>query len=388
MLHHFRVPGYSKRFSLRKRAEGRFEPWYLVSIIRGRRFHHSLETPDAKLAEERARVKYILPALAGQWAEVEAGKLKKPFATVGEVLAHWCGLNLGAGEAHKRQAVNQLRNVLRQAGHAEPDAATSGILTGATAAAFFNRAEREAEGAGSQLLAARRRRTAISTWNQAKSVVQPGALLEYRDAGLVLPDLTEFLDRGKQRVNTMKKSARHEEAPPDLALMRGLLEDWHALEWNEFAAVGLALAFGLRAGEWSKARWEWFRIVVGVQWLDAATDVKNRSGKLTVPALNPFWSQFIARAESERRRMPSGSVLDAAGVEERVSAWMRARGWSGQKTNHAFRGYAGALVVLKWGHGEAKRFLRHSSVTTTEKHYTAGWVEAHAGQAVAVEWAK
>jgi len=397
-VHHFRVPGFSKKFCLRKRAAGRFEPWYLVSVIRGRRFHHSLETHEIKVAEERARVKYIVPAMSGQWAMVEAGKLKKPFASVGDLLAHWVSLSLGAGESHKRQAANQFRNVLRQAGVEDADAASCAVLTGATAAAFFNRAEREAEEEASQLLAARRKRTAVSTWNQAKSVLQPGAMLEYGDQELQLPDVAEFLERGGLRAKKMKKAAHYEEAPPDLALMKRLVAAWPGLAWEEFAAVGLALAFGLRAGEWRKARWEWFHLGPMGWMIEAETDVKNKSGKLKVPALNPFWRTFIERALREglcrvergelRVESGAGDVLGAGGVEERVSAWMRAQGWNAQKTNHAFRGYAGALVVLKWGHGEAKRFLRHASVTTTEKHYTAGWVEAHAGQQVAVEWAK
>jgi len=347
-----------------------------------------LETHEIGVAEERARVKYIGPAMAGQWAQVEAGKLKKPFASVGELLAHWVSLNLRAGEAHKRQAANQLRNVLRQAGVEDVEGASCAVLTGATAAAYFNHAQREADQEENQLLAARRKRTAVSTWNQAKSVLQPNALLEYKDKEVPLPVLDEFLERGALRAKDMKKDSRHEEEPPDLELMEKLLAAWPALEWEEFAAVGLALAFGLRAGEWRKARWEWFKLGATGWKLDAETAVKNKSGKLKVRALNPFWSQFIERAEREGKRQPSGEVLGAAGVEERVSAWMRSQGWAGQKTNHAFRGYAGALVVLKWGHGEAKQFLRHASVVTTEKHYTEGWVKAHTGRTVAVEWAR
>lgn len=392
-VHRFRVAGFTREFSLTKRAPGRFEPWYLVSIIKGRRFHHSLETADAKLAEDRARVKYILPALAGDWERVEAGKLKKPFATVGEVLAHWVSLDLGAGEAHKRAAANQLRNVLRQAGLVDPDAASTAVLTGATAFAYWDAVQRSAE-AMRQVDAARRRRTALSTWNQAKSVLQPAAVVCYQQAGLALPAFGEFLEHGAARIKKVKGLAKGEVAVPDFELMGRLLASWPALGWNEFAGVALALAFGLRAGEWAEARWEWFRVRNGRWVIEATAEVKNQSGRIEVRAINPYWATFIERARREGRWQAEGYVLTGSEnerqneVEERISAWMREQGWTAQKTNHAFRAFAGALVVLKWGSDQAREWLRHSSVTTTERHYTKDWLRANAGRPVVVEWAE
>jgi integrase len=127
--------------------------------------------------------------------------------------------------------------------------------------------------------------------------------------------------------------------------------------------------------------------------LSAETDVKNHSGRLEVRALNPFWQTFHERARRENRIVPEGYVLDGTErereqvVEVRVSDWMRGRGWKRQKTNHAFRAYAGALVVLRWGTSAAKDWLRHASVTTTEKHYTNAWRRAEEGRVAAVEWA-
>lgn len=392
-VHHFRVPGSTLKFTLRKRREGRFEPWYLVSIIKGKRFHHSTQAPDVKTAEEVAKVKYVLPALKQDWEKVNGNKLKRHWATVGELLAHWCGLNLGAAEAHKRQAANQLRNVLRQAGQTDPDAVSCGELNGRMAYAYFNAVEREAAECGSQIAAARRKRTGLSTWNQAKSVLQKNALVAYEDADLELPDMDEFLERGAMRVKRMKKDAKLEEAPPDLDLMAKLIEQWPALPWNEFAAVGLALGFGLRAGEWGKARWEWFKARDGRVWIDTETDVKNKTGRLKVKGLNPFWATFAARAQREGKRAAEGFIIEGTDgerkerVEVRVSEWMRAKGWKGQKTNHSFRAYAGALVVLRWGHAEARDWLRHASVETTQKHYTDRWRDENLGRAVVVEWA-
>lgn len=392
LVHHFRVPGRSLRFTLRKRRPGRWEPWYFVSIVAGRRFHHSTQATDVKLAEEVAKVKYVLPALAQDWKRVEDNKLKRRQVSVGELLKVWEALKLGAEAAHKHQAANQLRNVLRQAGYENPDSEPCSVLRGGTALAYFDKVAEEAEAALSQVLAARRKRTGVRTWCQAICVVQKAALVAYEEAELAVPDVAEFLGRGAMRVKRMKKESKLQEAPPDLDLMGRLLAEWPALPWNEFAAIGLALAFGLRASEWRKARWEWFK-VSGERWcLDTETDVKNKTGQLKVTALNPFWRTFTERAEREGKRVVEGYVLagednERKGVEKLVSAWMRSKGWKGQKTNHAFRAYAGALVVLRWGHGEAKHWLRHASVTTTEKHYTDRWRDEQRGRAVVVEWA-
>lgn len=391
-VHRFRVAGFTREFSLTKRAAGRFEPWYLVSIINGRRFHHSLKTADVKLAEDKARVQYILPALGGDWKKVEAAQRKKPFATIGEVLAHWVSCKLECGEAHKRAAANQLRNVLRQAGVANPDAASTAILTEDTAARYFDAVQSDAEGMDQQD-AARRRRTAVSTWNQARCVLRPAALLAYKRQGLNLPDVSGFEAGVLDRLDSLRRLGKHELKVPDLDLMAQLLASWPALGWNEFAGVGLALAFGLRAGEWAEARWEWFRVRNGRWVIEATAEVKNQSGRIEVRAINPYWATFIERARREGRWQAEGYVLTGSEnerqneVEERISAWMRSTGWTAQKTNHAFRAFAGALVVLRWGSDQARIWLRHSSVTTTERHYTKDWLRANAGRPVVVEWA-
>lgn len=394
-VHHFRVPGYSKEFCLRKRSAGRFEPWYLVSEIRGRRFHHSLETHEIKAAEMTARMKYILPAMREDWQAVEAGKLKRKFATLGELFAAWKALALGAGEAHKRQVVNQVRNVLRLAGAESGDGASCGVFAEKLAVDYFAAVNREAEAEASQIEAARRKRTGIRTWAQAVCVVQPMARVAYRQKKLELPDVVPMLEVGLLNIRRMKRETKIEQPPPDFALMGKLLAEWPTRPWNEFAAVGLALAFGLRAGEWSAARWDWFKCEEGRWRCSAVADVKNKTGRIEVAALNPFFSTLRARGLADGVwGLGDGFVIEGTDahrervVETEVSAWMRAAGWKEQKTNHAFRAYAGALVVLKWGHATAKDWLRHANVATTERHYTDKWTKANKERKAEVEWAR
>lgn len=393
-VHHFRHQG--KEYTLRKRKPDRFAPWYFVSAVRGKRFNHALGTNDVKLAEMTARNKYIAPALVEDWQRVDAGKLKRHFATVDAVVTTWRGLALGAGEAHKRAASNALLNVLRQAGLAQPGAESSAILTGTTAGKFFDAVVRRAAAEPDQQAAARVKRTALSLFNQARCVLQPAALREYQRAGVHLPDVVEFLAEGELRRKKFK-GVRVVHEPPDWKLVDAVLAAWPGLaDWNAFAAVGLELALGLRAGEVAQVRWEWFAVEDGVWHLSTrAAAVKNQTGALRVPALDPFWSTFRARALAEGRWGAGGTVLTGTESERRdlvfrrVSEWLRGLGWEKQKTNHGLRSYAGAEVAIRWRSPfTTQMWLRHESVTTTEKHYTKQWMDAQQARTSRVEWAR
>lgn len=390
---HFKHGG--RRYSLRKRSPERDAPWYLVGTVAGKRMQRSLDTNVADIARQRAVAGIIEPALDGRWQVVHETKLKTHFATVGELVEAWRGLDLGAGEAHKRAAANALLNVLRKAGHAEPGAESTAILTGATAGRFFEAVVRQANAEPDQKAGARVKRSAVSVFNQAKSVLQPTALLSYKRAGVNLPDLGEFITEGDLRRKKFK-GLRIQHEPPDWALVERVVSAWPGLaDWNEFAAVGLELAFGLRAGEVARARWDWFTVREGAWWCWADAAVKNQTGEIHVPALNPFWQTFQERAVREGMRERGPMVLQGHETERgdavfrRVSAWLRSLGWAKQKTNHGLRAYAGAEVAIRWGSlFTAQMWLRHESVTTTEKHYTKQWLQANGTRQSRVEWAR
>jgi integrase len=397
---HFKVGG--RRYSLRKRSPERDAPWYLVGVVAGKRMQRSLDTNVADIARQRAISGIIEPAVAGRWQVVQETKLKSHFATVAEVVEAWRGLDLGAGEAHKRAAANALLNLLRKAGHEEPGRESAAILTGTTAGKFFDAVVRAANDEPDQKAAARVKRSALSVFNQAKAVLQPAALLSYKRAGVNLPEVEEFIGEGDLRRKKFK-GLRVQHEPPDWALVEKVVAKWQEMEdgrwkmgWNEFAAVGLELAFGLRAGEVAMARWDWFTVRDGAWWCWADAAVKNQTGEIHVPALDPFWRVFAARAKAEGRwEMGDGFVLQGHETERgdavfrRVSAWLRSLGWAKQKTNHALRAYAGAEVAIRFGSlFTAQMWLRHESVTTTEKHYTKQWLQANEARRSRVEWAR
>ena len=390
---HFKHGG--RRYSLRKRSPERDAPWYLVGVVAGKRMQRSLDTNVADIARQRAISGIIEPAGSGRWQVVQETKLKRHFATVTELLAAWTGLSLGAGGAHKRQAANQFLQVLRLAGVANAAGASAGVLDESLARRYFEAVQREAEAEEDQEAGARRKRTGLRTWDQAKCVLQPAARVAYRqkDIAVNLPDVLPMLDYGAMLHKKLKAGTDFCETPPDFELMDRLVAAWPALPWNQFAAVGMALAFGLRAGEWDDAEWGWFKVKGGKWVADGRTKVKNKTGRLEVEALNPWWHTFRARAVAEGR-WGAGFVLEGTdgqrreGTERAVSAWMRGLGWAGQKTNHAFRAYAGAQVVLKWGLPRAKSWLRHRSSVTTERNYTGAWVDQNKERVTVVDWAR
>ena len=389
----FRVAG--REFTLRQRTAGKFAPWYLVGTINGKRFNHALGTNEAETAKHVARVKFIQPALDQEWGLVAANKKRKHWATVGELIQAWESFDLGGGERHRHAAAQALRLVLRRAGVAEPDAASAGILTGDTVVDYFASVMRLAEAQSTQKAAARVKRSGASMFNQAKSVLQPAALYCYRKAELPVPELTEFLGAARMMRKKILKGSEVVYEPPNWPLIDAVVAAWPKLEnWNEFAAVALELAFGLRKSEVAQARWDWLVVRNGAWRCSGEADVKNQSGSLEVPALNPFWSTFWDRATAEGAQQRGPTVLQGSPTERgsttfrRVSAWLRSLGWAKQKTNHALRAYAGAEVALNFGTPEAQAWCRHDSASTTEKYYTRQWREASSNRAGRVSWAR
>src|SRR4030095_5429713 len=59
----------------------------------------------------------------------------------------------------------------------------------------------------------------------------------------------------------------------------------------------------------------------------------------------------------------------ADAVFERLNEWLRFKGVKANKPLHEMRKEIGALIATKLGIYAASRFLRHSDITTTARHY-------------------
>lgn len=154
---------------------------------------------------------------------------------------------------------------------------------------------------------------------------------------------------------------------------------------NLFIAIGLELSCGLRAGEVQRVCRHWITTEAGLPLLRCSdTAAKNKSGKIEVSPLDPFWkvlwfwirkNHWDVASEQlllQARTSAAGKVLKADvnyWPEALGGRWLRWLGWQTQKTNHALRDYSASMITMRYGIGEACDWCRHATISTTERHY-------------------
>jgi len=211
----------------------------------------------------------------------------------------------------------------------------------------------------------------------------------YATVGLTLPPSIDTFCKARPFPGKIGKKT-HYDTPPDhivAATFRDLEEVQRTANPNLYAAVHLALAFGLRKGEIIGAR---VRDIVtrsgasmtAVRGFEVCENWVARRPR-DVPkngAEQPFIdpkNQSLARLDPLLAgRPPADYILTGAHKSARVeypfraiSRWMRGLGWGTQKTIHEFRAYAIAQVAAAEGIFEASKWARHSSVVITQANY-------------------
>ena len=68
-----------------------------------------------------------------------------------------------------------------------------------------------------------------------------------------------------------------------------------------------------------------------------------------------------------------------APVFDRLNEWLRGRGITANKPLHELRKELGAIIATEQGIYAASRFLRHSDITTTARHYVDGKARINVG---------
>ncbi len=151
-----------------------------------------------------------------------------------------------------------------------------------------------------------------------------------------------------------------------------------------FVAVWLALGFGLRKSEIATIRAGWFQITPNGVILELRSTLisgsiaekeKTKNGTIwpTVSCTNGAWAHLrpiVATLKPEDYLIQSPTAT--ARCEEvfrRVGVWMQSIGWQTHKQIHEFRAYAGCQVARRDGIEAASRWLRHASITVTQRHY-------------------
>jgi hypothetical protein len=191
-----------------------------------------METPVKKVAVERAK-KLITLVKQQRWGLLDASKLRVStpaveFSTIGSVIETYQNNKDELSAKAIKGNVSSIRIILRKA-LGKPNATpedigklSTKVLTGSLIRDYKKavlaeiEAGDEEEGETEDETAQRAKRTANSYLGQGRSLFTDRAKDHYRDAGLVLPDLKEFMEVpgffrvGKQEYN----------APPDEVIAR------------------------------------------------------------------------------------------------------------------------------------------------------------------------
>jgi hypothetical protein len=339
------------------------------------------------------------------------------FATIGEIIAAVPLLPIDAGEASRSTYVSGLLYVLARALDESDEEKlkklSSSILSDDTARRYFEKVTLHAATL-EPVRAEMHKRTADTYFHNCRTLFAARSLRAMRETfKLHLPNLEPWRAGNMHAPHTTNAS---EFTPPAESIVRRTLIEWVRVartpgyrvagcdgahgnplseidRRNMFIAVGLALCFGFRRGDTTRARWNWFdRDESGPLCRAGGVTQKNKRNVLEVSAVDPFWkilNRWLVKNNwqgqpgdyclAERPKQTGlGDRLKYAegGKCDRelwpfylVGKWLRSLGWTTQKTNHALRDLVASKITMKYGLDAARDWCRHGQQSTTEKHY-------------------
>jgi integrase len=363
----------------------RDRPYYFKFNFRGTRYMRCLDTNNVELAQKLAKalIKEITEAVIREEVDrLNATKQRRAqpaiVATVAQLLKAYLAAPGNAGPKTRKQNVNALRRILMIAHpDTEPDPLPVSEISKSLACLWFKTAKVSIDTEPDQRVQGSLKTSANSRFKQAASLFTAPARECYKQLGIDNECFGEFDAAFKVfRFQQSKQAQAYD--PPSEQVVEETLRDWMATsDRNLFLAIGHELAFGLRAGELSQAKWSWWTSRNGYPVVDDSANVKNGSGQIAVRALDPFFSQMAARVDKEGWRGAPGDFILTGTKTNRtdkvfrgVSAFMRAHRWATTKTNHALRAYSGSQIIMRYGPYEAQCWLRHSGVDITQKFYS------------------
>ena len=233
------------------------------------------------------------------------------------------------------------------------------------------------------------KRTANSYVRCARSLFSPD--LRKRLKGVTLPnplpfDGVELFDSGS--VKYVSKVDVH-------ALIAAARNELKPTEPEVYKAFLLGLFAGMRRGEIDLAEWrmvDWRNGIIRLeetQWLHLKTH--DSAGEITIDAevlaelrelmpdsKSPFIiSSLVTWGNGKRKRTRTRQPRNDSPrayyrcqpVLDRLNDWLRGKGVTANKPLHEMRKEIGALIATEHGIYAASRFLRHSDIGTTARHY-------------------
>lgn len=358
---------------IRTRA-GRAE--YYIDVLRyGRRYAHSLNTADLREAVKRrdAELRQIDAAFHSGKIEEVAAILggHKPSVPVVVKLADVLGVyrRVAKERGVREQSIeNNVWALLKILGD---DAATLEDVSRARVSDYVRRtlAERGDDD--------RTRRSIKSMLRQGKSVFARWTRDAFREAGVALPDLAEFMEAG-----AIKAEATKYVRPPEDLVARTMAAGRALKAENPrlYLAFVLAYDLALRAGESAACRWDWFE-AAGESALCAIVrreDFRPKGRDRRVPVPAETWAELQAlRAGADSRAFvlpEAAATAREALVKRELAAWMRGLGWDAEtypKASHELRKLMGSRWFTERDPQTAQAWLGHTSIETTCRYYAA-----------------
>lgn len=171
-------------------------------------------------------------------------------------------------------------------------------------------------------------------------------------------------------------------------LIAAAREELRTSDPEAYKAFLLGLFAGMRKGEIDLAEWRMVDFSANLihleetEWLHLKTS--DSAAEITVdaevlselrdlmpkPSSTPTpWSQFILVSARPPRPDSLRAYYRCQETFQRLAAWLRSKGITANKPLHELRKELGALIATEHGIYAASKFLRHSDITTTARHY-------------------
>jgi integrase len=228
-------------------------------------------------------------------------------------------------------------------------------------------------------------RSANSRLRQARSVLSDNADLRtyYRAHGITLPpNIAAF--NAEPGFEHVAKEEYHAPSDTIIAATFKALEQLNpegpvsspgvppqAPDRNMYVAIWIAIGFGLRKSEISKAKNAWFVNINGAIYCRGDELAKNKKFPEVRCQLGA-WAKLaphIAGQPADAYVLQGDQTERTEETFRRISDWMRGLGWQTQHHIHEFRAWSGCQIAMARDLRAAQTFLRHAHFATTEKHY-------------------
>ncbi len=226
------------------------------------------------------------------------------------------------------------------------------------------------------------RRTINSYIRCARSLFTTAMLREIK--GLKLPTPLPFAGVELEESGSQKYVSKIN-AKELIAAARNELREADPEAYKTFL---LGLFAGMRKSEIDSAEWRMLDYTNNIlrleetEWLhlktrDSAADIAIDPEVLTeLRALTPPptdkpvpWSKFILKSSYAPKPDSKRAYYRCEETFDRLNAWLRGKGIKANKPLHELRKEVGAIIATEQGIYAASKFLRHSDITTTARHY-------------------